>query len=102
MEFKCLDDLKDKIDPKYYENVNKFMPFFEMIYGPNSTYKDVMRSLEPHESNLHCLKSIKYNPKKKSNAQAIFGGKYSTINVKKKPQHFFRSTGRDKGKNFLT
>ena len=85
MEFKCLDDLKGKIEPKYYENIEKFLPFFEMIYGTNSTYKDVMRSLEPHESNLHCLRSIKYNPKKKSNAQTIFGTHNSTLQVKKKP-----------------
>jgi len=74
MEFKCLDDLKQKktLQPEYYENIEGFLPFFEMIYGPNSTYKDVMRELEPHESNLHCLRSIKYNPKKK---HAIFGTK---------------------------
>jgi hypothetical protein len=33
MEFKCLDDLKPIIEPKYYENVDQFLPFFEMIYG---------------------------------------------------------------------
>lgn len=63
---------------------------------------DVMRPLEPHESNLHCLRSIKYNPKKKSNAQTIFGGRNSNLNARRKPQHFFRSTGRDKGRSFLT
>lgn len=73
-----------------------------MIYGTRSTYKDVMRPLEPHEANLHCLRSIKYNPKKKSNAQTIFGGKNSTLCLRRKPQHFFRSTGRDRGGSFLT
>ena len=40
MDFKCLDDLKEQksIEQQYYENIEKFMPFFEMIYGTKSTY----------------------------------------------------------------
>jgi len=47
IQFKCLDDLKDRgaIDPKFYENVEAFVPFFNMIYGANANYLDVVRDL---------------------------------------------------------
>jgi hypothetical protein len=69
--FKCLDDLKERniIDERFYNNVDKFLPFFNLIYGDKATYKDVARELQPYESNLRCLKSIKYDPRK---ASAVF------------------------------
>ena len=63
-----MDDLKERgtIDPRFYNDVEKFRPFFNMIYGSDATYKDVCRDLLPYESNLRCLKSIKYDPRKKN------------------------------------
>ena len=58
--------MKDKVDPKYYNNVDAFLPFFNMIYSSKATYKDVLRTLKPYESNKKCLRSIKYNPKRNS------------------------------------
>jgi hypothetical protein len=64
--YRCLDDLKQKgdLDPKYYEDIEAFIPYFNMLYGANGTYKDVLRPLEPYEASKKCLKSIKYNPLK--------------------------------------
>lgn len=60
--YKCLDDLKEKgiLDPKYYTNIEEFLPFFNMIYSSESTYKDVLRPLEPYEANKRCLRSIRH------------------------------------------
>ena len=70
-----------------------------MIYGEKATYKDVARELEPYESNLRCLKSIKYDPRK---ANAVFA---SSKYIESKPQvsgsHFFRSINRDQGRTFI-
>ena len=45
--YKVLDDLKDKIDPSFYENLEEFEPYFKMIYGNKGTisHKDVLRQL---------------------------------------------------------
>ncbi len=60
--YKCLDDLKEKgvLDPKYYENVEAFMPIFNMLYSSSTTYKDLLRPLGPHETNKRCLRSIRH------------------------------------------
>jgi len=60
--YKCLDDLKEKgqIDPKHYENVEAFMPIFNLLYSQAATYKDVLRPLAPHEIDKRCLRSIKH------------------------------------------
>lgn len=60
--YKCLDDLKEKgaIDPKHYENVEAFMPIFNLLYSQAATYKDILRPLAPHEVEKRCLRSIKH------------------------------------------
>lgn len=73
-----------------------------MIYGKESAYKDVMRELEPHESNLRCLRSIKFNPNEKN---AIFSSQpgYGKVHKKKRSQHYFRTVPRGSSNrlNFL-
>lgn len=36
--YKCLDDLKPTIDESFYTNLQKFEPYFNMIYSKNPTY----------------------------------------------------------------
>jgi hypothetical protein len=86
-----LDDLKDKIDPAFYTDLERFRPYFKMIYGGSIgfgkkeiTHKDILRDLEPHESNIKCLRSVKHHHSK---------GRI------KRPSYCFMSIGRDKGRN---
>ena len=80
VSYVVLDDLKDKLDPSFYQDLDSFEPYFKMIYSNNPTYKDILRKLEPYESNNRCLRSIKHIPKKERT---------------KKQSHFFRSISRD-------
>ena len=91
VSYKVLDDLKDKIDPSFYTDIEKFRPYFKMIYGGSLgfgkkeiTHKDILRELQPYETNNKCLRSVKHHHSK---------GRL------KRPSHFFMSIGRDKGPN---
>ena len=71
-----------------------------MIYGCKANYKDVCRELLPYESNLRCLKSIKYDPRKKNSVfqSNILSQQKQSV---KKNQHFFRSIDREKGRTYI-
>ena len=38
VDYKCLDDLKEKIDPSFYTNLEHFEQYFRMIYSKNPTH----------------------------------------------------------------
>jgi len=89
VSYKVLDDLKGKIEPSFYTDLDKFKPYFKMIYGGGPgkkeiTHKDILRDLQPYESNIRCLRSVKHH--------------HSKARLKR-PSHCFMSIGRDKGRN---
>ncbi|CDW77049.1 UNKNOWN [Stylonychia lemnae] len=88
VSYQCLDDLKEKLDPQFYTNMEDFEPYFKMIYGSKSnlTHKDILRDLLPYESNKRCLKSIKH---------------YANKGKQRRNSHFFTSISRDKGRNMF-
>eukprot|EP00347_Sterkiella_histriomuscorum_P009078 403342601 len=87
--YKCLDDLKEKLDPQFYTDMEAFEPYFKMIYGSKQpiSHKDILRDLQPYESNKRCLRSVKHQHQKNRGT--------------KKNSHFFISIGRDKGRNMF-
>lgn len=75
------DDIKDDLASSVKgEELKKKMPILELIHGKNPSISDITRPLEPHETDLHCIKSIYYKPPSRSNEN--------------RPSFFFKSQGR--------
>jgi hypothetical protein len=81
IEYKVLDDMKEVIDPDFFDkNLEKYRPDIERIYGKNFTKKSLNEELKPHEINSKCLKSVSLTKSEKP----------------LEPDHYFRSLPRAK------
>ena len=71
--YKVFDDIYKTVEQKNQVNneVKKNPNMAEMLFGNNPKPEDYNRQLEPWESNMHCLRSIKYHHKKKRGHSAL-------------------------------
>jgi hypothetical protein len=63
----------------------KFKPKMKMIFGNKMNAEDVLRKLEPYETNMRCLTSLKWHVAHKAPQK---------IAEEKRASHFFKTTER--------
>jgi hypothetical protein len=63
VDYTTFDDIKPFLDPELLdEKVRaKFKPKMKMMFGEKMGIEDVLRKLEPWETNMRCLTSLKWH-----------------------------------------